>query len=280
METLALHIKIEPRTPWSEIAISWLADEGCTAFEETEMGIIAYTNGTDVDEQKLQSKLLAWTAENDLVTKLDIERIPQQNWNAIWEADFHPVEVEEYLTILAPFHEKKGRKGMIVEIQPQMSFGTGHHQTTWMMSKALFEYGPLPEKTLDMGTGTGILAILAEKLGSTDILAIDIEEWSAQNTRENALRNQCKNIITLHGDVDLIHDKKFGLILANINKNVLKSQMEAYALSLENSGRLIISGFFETDMNELIEFAARFDFHLEKSWNKESWAAIQFKRDV
>ena len=279
METLALHIQIEPRTPWSEIAISWLAEEGCTAFEETENGIVAYADSSDLNEQELQTKLDAWSIENKLVAKLTIERIPQQNWNAIWEADFHPVEVEDYLTILAPFHDKKAHKGLIVEIQPQMSFGTGHHQTTWMMSKALFEYGPLPQKILDMGTGTGILAIVAEKLGATDILAIDIEEWSAQNTRENAIRNQCTKITTLHGDVDLIQDKKFGLILANINKNVLKSQMEAYAWSLEMGGRLIISGFFETDKDELIEFAAKYDFQLEKSWKKESWAAMQFKKE-
>jgi ribosomal protein L11 methyltransferase len=280
METLALHISIEPRTPWSEIAIAWLSDEGCNAFEESANGIVAYGESDQILMKKIEEKLTIWSSENKIKTALKVERIPQQNWNALWESDFHPVEVENYLTILAPFHEKAGRKGMLIEIQPQMSFGTGHHQTTWMMSKALFEYGPLPSAVLDMGTGTGILAILAEKLGSTEILAIDIEEWSAQNTKENALRNVCSHITTLHGDVDLILGKKFGLILANINKNVLKSQMSQYASTLSENGRLIISGFFETDKNELIEFAQVHGFLLEKSWNKESWAAIQFKKVI
>ncbi len=278
MDTLALHIELQPPTPWSEILISWLSEEGCNAFEETKKGIVAYASMDDVRKEDLSAKIIGWGKEREVELSLTQEIIPHKNWNAEWESDFQPVIVEKYLSILAPFHNKKDSIGMVVEIQPQMSFGTGHHQTTWMMSKALFELDSLPERVLDMGTGTGILAIVAEKLGAKEILAIDIEEWSAENARENAQRNSCSKIKTLHGDIDLVKNKKFGLILANINKNVLKSHFEAYSEALENDGRILISGFFETDISDMANFVDQLNFVIEKKWSKETWAALQLKR--
>ncbi len=278
MDTIVLHIELLPLQPWREILISWLSEQGCNAFEETKEGLTAYGQADELDEKTIESKIRDWAKEKDIQLNVRVEVVPHKNWNALWEADFQPVEVEHYLTILAPFHEKKDRKGMIIEIQPQMSFGTGHHQTTWMMSKALFEYGDLPERVLDMGTGTGILAIASEKLGAQEIVAIDIEEWSAENTRENAVRNACEKIKTFHGDIDLIENQKFGLILANINKNVLKAQFQMYDQSLDEDGRIVISGFFETDVDDMTSFARNFNFEVEKQWNKETWAALQLKR--
>ena len=278
MDSFAFHITLTPPKPWSEIAISWLSDFDFNAFEETETGVVAYTEMADEKvHASIQSKISDWAKENDITESVEIERIPQQNWNAVWESDFQPVNVEDKLHIVAPFHEKPKTDGLIIEIQPQMSFGTGHHQTTWMMSKALIELESIPSDVLDMGTGTGILAILAEKLGASDILAIDIEEWSAENTRENAIRNSCKNITTLHGDIDLIKDKKFGLILANINKNVLKSHLGRYKDSLNKNGILMLSGFFETDVPELFEHSERLGFVIQKTFVKETWAALQLE---
>lgn len=278
MDTLVLHIDISPREPFAEIAISWLSDDGFNAFEETKTGIRAYAAVTEVEQNLVQKKIENWALENQIDVTLNIEILPHQNWNAQWESDFKPVEVEDFLTILAPFHPRENTKGLVVEIQPQMSFGTGHHQTTWMMSKAIFEFGKLPERVLDMGTGTGILAILAEKRGAEEIVAIDIEEWSAENSRENALRNNCSKITTWHGDVDLIDGQTFGLILANINKNVLKAQFQAYSKALLPNGRIVISGFFETDIDDMKNFAHEAGFSVEKKWSKESWAALQLKR--
>ena len=156
---------------------------------------------------------------------------------------------------------------MIIEIQPQMSFGTGHHQTTWLMANALFELESMPSNILDMGSGTGVLAIIAEKLGAKEILAIDIEDWSVENAIENAERNQCKNI-------DVIN-QKFGLIIANINKNVLTSHMEQYALSLEKEGILLLSGFFESDVADLVNFASQFGLEKIEVYSKETWAGIK-----
>jgi ribosomal protein L11 methyltransferase len=186
------------------------------------------------------------------------------------------VFVEDKLTIIAPFHDPRLVKGMEIIIQPQMSFGTGHHQTTWMMTKAMLEFSPFPKKVLDMGTGTGVLAILAEKLGASTITAIDIESWSVENTIENLARNACTNATSLCGDIELIDGMEFDIILANINKNVLKLHMLSYAKHLVDHGTLIISGFFETDVDELIEVARLQSLEFVKKLTKETWAAVQF----
>ncbi len=276
MDTLAFHINPIPAQPWSEIAVSILADHGFNAFEDTEKGIIAYVDEESITSiEEIKDLLKQWADNASISCEIELERIEQKNWNAIWESDFQPVNVEDMLFIIAPFHEKPKTKGLVIEIQPQMSFGTGHHQTTWMMSKALMEFGRLPSKILDMGTGTGILAILAEKLGGKEIIAIDIEEWSAENTKENALRNNCVAIETFHGDIDLIENQKFGLILANINMNVLKLHMERYRDSLEPKGTLMLSGFFETDVPELMRIVESLGFERVKVFTKESWAALQ-----
>jgi ribosomal protein L11 methyltransferase len=275
MDYIELNISIVPRDPWSEILTSELSELGFDSFVDTENGIQAYGPVDNVDLDHVIKNSIMSDTDSDFVLSYDQKVIPHQNWNAQWESDFHPVEVEDLLTILAPFHSKDDRKGMIVEIQPQMSFGTGHHQTTWLMSKALFEIGAMPEKVLDMGTGTGVLAIIAENLGAKTLVGIDIEDWTVINARENVERNNCKNIEILFGDVDLIAGQTFGLIIANINKNVLKAHIESYSIALNKDGTLLLSGFFDSDVEELVTFAA--DFHLEKQkvYSKEGWAGIQ-----
>jgi len=185
------------------------------------------------------------------------------------------VFIEEYATILAPFHDGKDAVGMKVIIQPQMSFGTGHHQTTWMMTKALFELGEMPSTVLDMGTGTGVLAVYAAKLGAKEVLAIDIEEWSAENARENVERNGCSNIECLWGDIDLVKGRNFGLIIANINKNILKQHMEVYSNALETNGTLLLSGFFVTDVDEMTNYCEAYKLKQTKVFTKDEWACIQ-----
>ena len=274
MDYLELTVNIQPRNPWAEILVSQLAELGFESFVDTENGVLAYAQVTDVDLENAINESLLSSSTDDFQLDFESKIIPQQNWNALWEADFQPVEVEGRMTILAPFHDKTKAKGIIVEIQPQMSFGTGHHQTTWMMSKALLDLPNVPKNVLDMGTGTGVLAILAEKLGAENILAIDIEDWSVENTKENAVRNGAKGIVSLHGDIDLIAGKTFDLILANINKNILKSHLNQYSKSILSDGMLMLSGFFETDVEELVEAAINENFTLLKVLNKETWAAM------
>lgn len=279
MDYLELTVNIQPRDPWAEILVSQLAELGFESFVDTENGVLAYVQVSEIDiANAIQESLLGHSGDE---FELDFESkiIPQQNWNALWEADFQPVEVEDRMTILAPFHDRTNAKGIIVEIQPQMSFGTGHHQTTWMMSKALLDLPQVPKNVLDMGTGTGVLAILAEKLGAENILAIDIEDWSVENTKENAARNDANGITALHGDMDLIEGKTFDLILANINKNILKSHLNQYSNSLLQGGMLMLSGFFETDVEELVEAAKNENLTLQKVLHKETWAAMILIKD-
>jgi ribosomal protein L11 methyltransferase len=278
MDYLELTIDFQPKDPWAEIALVQLADQGYESFVETETGIVAYAQVTAVDVlQPLKDTFLA-EVQSDVAITYKTKIIPQQNWNATWEADFQPVVVEDYLTILAPFHDKTNRKGMLVEILPKMSFGTGHHQTTWMMSKALFELEKMPKKVLDMGTGTGVLAIIAEKLGAEQIVAVDIEDWSVENTIENAERNDCHAITAICGDIDVIETQQFDLILANINKNVLKSHIPTYSQLLVENGTLFLSGFFDSDVEELVDFCRQHGLTKRRVLNKDNWAAIELYR--
>jgi ribosomal protein L11 methyltransferase len=278
MDYIELTVNIVPKDPWSEILITELADCGYESFVETETGIQAFGQVTLVNSEDPISNTFLKKPSVDFAVQWEAKIIPQQNWNALWEADFQVVEVEDYLTIHAPFHDKKNLKGMLVEIQPKMSFGTGHHQTTWMMSKTLFELDSIPDSVLDMGTGTGVLAIVAEKLGANKIVAVDIEDWSVENTIENAERNFCSKIETICGNIDVIKGESFGLILANINKNVLKEHLPFYAKMLDQNGTLFLSGFFDTDVDELVLIAEKLGLMKFRVLNKDNWAAIELKK--
>lgn len=278
MDYLELTVNIVPKDPWSEILLTELAENGYESFVETETGIQAFGQVTLVNSLDPINNTILKNDTTDFVAQWEAKIIPQQNWNALWEADFQVVEVEKYLTIHAPFHKKESLEGMLVEIQPKMSFGTGHHQTTWMMSKALFELDSMPPEVLDMGTGTGVLAIVAEKLGADKIVAVDIEEWSVENTIENSERNNCSKIEAICGNIEMVEGQSFGLILANINKNVLKAHLPAYAKMLNQNGTLLLSGFFDSDVDELVTIAESLGLSKYRILNKDNWAAIELKK--
>lgn len=273
MDTVELNIQLSPKDPWSDIIIAELSEHGFDSFVTTDEGVLAYAPISINTDEVVKESLLGNPDGFECTIVKTI--IPHQNWNAEWEKNFSPVFIEEYATILAPFHDGKDAVGMKVIIQPQMSFGTGHHQTTWMMTKALFELGEMPSTVLDMGTGTGVLAVYAAKLGAKEVLAIDIEEWSAENARENVERNGCSNIECLWGDIDLVKGRNFGLIIANINKNILKQHMEVYSNALETNGTLLLSGFFVTDVDEMANYCEAYKLKQTKVFTKDEWACIQ-----
>ncbi|MDP5098489.1 MAG: 50S ribosomal protein L11 methyltransferase [Crocinitomicaceae bacterium] len=273
MDTVELNIQLSPKDPWSDIIIAELSEHGFDSFVTTDEGVLAYAPISINTDEVVKESLLGNPDGFECTIVKTI--IPHQNWNAEWEKNFSPVFIEEYATILAPFHDGKDAVGMKVIIQPQMSFGTGHHQTTWMMTKALFELGEMPSTVLDMGTGTGVLAVYAAKLGAKEVLAIDIEEWSAENARENVERNGCSNIECLWGDIDLVKGRNFGLIIANINKNILKQHMEVYSNALETNGTLLLSGFFVTDVDEMTNYCEAYKLKQTKVFTKDEWACIQ-----
>ncbi|TSJ41251.1 50S ribosomal protein L11 methyltransferase [Fluviicola chungangensis] len=278
MDYFELTVNIEPREPWADILVAELAELGFESFVETESGIQAYA---PVQIGDVSSILKETCIHNNSEINMDwkLEKIPHQNWNATWEESFDPVLVDSRLAIIAPFHNANDfPERELIVIQPQMSFGTGHHQTTYLMSQFLLDLHLLPERLLDMGTGTGVLAILAEKKGAKDILAVDIESWSVENTLENAARNGCSKIRGLLGDIDSIKENDFGVILANINKNVLKRHLPDYAKLCSDNGLLYLSGFFTSDVSELEEAAQKVGFQLEEVRDKETWASMKLKK--
>jgi ribosomal protein L11 methyltransferase len=278
MDYLEVKIEVTPRNPWSEILVAELADLGFESFVDSETGVDAYAPVTIGDLSNLFSQT-SLNENPEVQINYTSTVIPHQNWNAEWEANFEPVVVDERLVILAPFHDISSfqHESKII-IQPQMSFGTGHHQTTFLMSQYLLDLPEVPKKVLDMGTGTGVLAILAEFKGAEEILAVDIEPWSVENTKENAERNNCSKIKALEGDIEVTFGNKFGLILANINKNVLKAHLPSYASICETGGLLYLSGFFETDVAELTSEAKNVGFELVEVRTKETWASMKLIR--
>lgn len=275
MDYFELTVNIEPRNPWSDILVAELAECGFESFVDTESGIQAYAPVQIGDVSSILKETCIH--ENpEIQVEWKLEEIPHQNWNATWEESFDPVLVDSRLAIIAPFHDAADFPDReLIVIQPQMSFGTGHHQTTYLMSQYVMDLEEIPARVLDMGTGTGVLAILAEKKGAGDILAVDIESWSVENTLENAARNACSKIRGLLGDIDLIQENDFGVILANINKNVLKRHLPDYAKLCSNNGLLFLSGFFTSDVSELEEAAKKVGFELVEVREKETWASMK-----
>lgn len=272
MNYIELSITFSEIEPWRDIMVSNLAEKGFESFVETKTGLQSY-----IPENDFKEELISEYASIDAIAEMTFKTIQDENWNAEWEKNFDPVFVEDKLAIVAPFHKGEFSQKMVVTIQPQMSFGTGHHQTTWLASKRLFDLEVKGKRILDMGTGTGILAVLADKLGAADIYAPDIDEWSYRNAQENSALNSCKNVTIAHGDHTLLKGRTFDLIVANINKNILISHFEHYAAALINDGILLISGFFETDKTDLVDHAGKFGFVFERIDTKDEWALVQLR---
>lgn len=271
MNYTELNIELKTIEPWRDILVSVLAERGYESFVETKSGLQSY-----IPEQNFNIDILAELDKYEAIEAINHRVIEDENWNAAWEENFDPVFVEDKLAILAPFHNQDVNQKMVIQIQPQMSFGTGHHQTTWLASKRLFELNLEGKDVLDMGTGTGILAILSEKLGARSIYAPDIDTWSYENAKENVTLNNCKRIEVALGDDQLLTGKSFDLIIANINKNILIQHFKQYAAVLRNKGNLLISGFFETDQLDLKEEAQKYGFVFERIDTKDEWALMQF----
>lgn len=274
MSYLAYHFTVQPPEPGSEILMALIADLGFESFDTTETGFTAYINS----EQAGEIVLTAFNFD-DFTYTYSIEHIETVNWNAEWEKNFEPVWVDDLLCIRAPFHEKASGAAHEIVIMPKMSFGTGHHQTTRLMCRHLFSMDLRGSRVLDMGCGTGILAILARMLGSGEVLGIDIDAWSVENAKENCAMNGCSDIPVLEGDVDLLAGQApFDVILANINKNILKVQIPAYASVIRPGGTLLLSGFFTTDVEELSEVAGRHGFTFLQSRQENEWAMMVLQK--
>lgn len=273
MNHLEFQFNIEPFHPWSDILMAYLSEINFHGFYEKGGVLNAFISEEEFVQEDFQEIVDSFEGKGVKISFIK-NIIKHKNWNASWESNFSPVEINEELCILAPFHERNEKFKRTIVIQPKMSFGTGHHQTTYLMCEAILQLDLRDKKVLDMGAGTGVLAILCEKQGSTDISAIDIEEWSVENCIENCVTNNCDHIISSCGDVDLIAGKKFDVIFANINKNILKSHMNQYFMSLNKNGLLYLSGFFSTDINELRVLAESIGLKYTYTNTKDEWAML------
>jgi ribosomal protein L11 methyltransferase len=276
MKYVEVSFSIMPFEPWNEIIIANLSILPYESFMEEGEYLKAYIQEQDFDPFDLKDLVLKLKTNKGVIINYEYKNIEQQNWNHVWESHFEPVSINDQLHILAPFHPKDKYQGLIIEIEPKMSFGTGHHQTTFLMCEEITSLSLDGKKVLDMGSGTGVLAILAEKCGAKEILAIDIESWSVENCEENTKRNKCSKIISKLGDIIDINGHYFDVIIANINKNVLLAHLPSYSKCLNTNGILLLSGFFETDAEDLISAAFEENLVLQSKKIKDGWAMLFF----
>ena len=262
-----------PKEPISEILIAELGNVGFESFVETENGVTAYIQKTDWSAEILADVFVLNSDEFSI--EYNLNEVPQTNWNAEWEKNFEPIQVDDLVSIRAPFHENPNLKYDIV-IEPKMSFGTGHHETTHMMVQHLLQLDLENKKVLDMGCGTGILAIFAEMKGAKPLDAIDIDNWCYENSIENVTRNNCENISVYEGDATLLVDKKYDVIIANINRNILLMDMKVYTNCLEAGGILLLSGFYEQDIPVIDAEVSKYGLKLEKFIQRNNWVALKY----
>lgn len=275
MGYIEVYFKLEPLLPAREILYAELGDKGFEAFEDEEDGVKAYIKQEEFTEFLLKDLMISRI--EDQKVGISIEKIANQNWNALWESNFDPIVINSNCTIRAPFHTEPN-VGYDLIISPQMSFGTGHHETTFLMTKELFLLDLNSVDVLDMGSGTGVLAILADKLGAKNIKAIDIEEGACINAIDNCNLNNTKNIIVEKGDSKLLEDSLFQVILANINKNILLQDISVYSSCLTIGGKLLLSGFFTTDVDELRNEASENGLKFVKVEEKNNWAMLLLEK--
>lgn len=276
MSYTALHLRLEPVLPAREILLYELGEIGFESFEEKVDGLSAYILSGDFNEALVRD--LKERYADSFQMHFSFEEIEQRNWNAEWESGFQPIIVNETCRIRAPFHEADKNFPIELIIQPQMSFGTGHHETTWLMARRMFGLDLQGKKVLDMGCGTGVLAILADKLGAAEVTAIDIDEWSYENTLENIQLNNTRPVIVEKGGAALLEGCSFHVILANINRNVLLADMPEYVRTLLPGGRILFSGFFVSDVDSIRQSAEGLGLIFEGRDEKNNWVVLEFKK--
>ncbi|MBT7481194.1 MAG: 50S ribosomal protein L11 methyltransferase [Flavobacteriales bacterium] len=274
MNYIELSFTLSEKNPFSDIIIAKLNEIEFESYIESEKGVDAYIQKDFYNKQKVESVIL--DLKSLFAFDYSVKEIEQENWNSQWEENFHPVLINKDCAIRAHFHEPIDRKYEII-ITPKMSFGTGHHETTFMMMNEMFEIEFKNKSVLDMGCGTGVLAILANKLGSSKIIAIDIDEWSFENSKENAKLNSSENIEFILGNVSKIN-VEFDVILSNINRNIILQDIPRYVDYLLTNGNLLLSGFLNEDVELIRSEVEKLGLQFVSHKNKNKWNLLHFKK--
>ena len=262
-----------PSDPWEEILLAELQSLPFESFENSEGFLKAYVPEDLYYDTFLDT--IDLLNHDEVTITFEKKIIEPVNWNAKWESEFHPILIGDDFVVRADFHDKQDKKFELV-INPKMSFGTGHHQTTYMMLSFALAENFTEKRVLDMGCGTGVLAILASLKGAETIDAIDNDSWCIKNTAENIQTNNCTNVSVFLGELISVSEPTYDIIFANINRNVLLEQIPFYAAALKPEGILFLSGFFETDFFSLNECCQKEGVYLVEKKYKDSWRALKY----
>ena len=273
MKYIEVTLHIAPLDPFKDLMVYALGDEGpYDSFTDIPDGVKAYVPADQYDEAFLKQAI----ADAGCQISYEVAEMPDKNWNEVWEAGHQPVLVETFCWVRAPFHPHRNDVESEIEIEPKMSFGTGHHETTSQMIGHILKLELHGKKVLDMGCGTSILGILASMCGAESVTAIDIDEWCYKNSLENIALNHTGNIRVMCGDASLLKGMEFDVILANINRNILLNDIPTYAKCLRKGGQLIVSGFYDTDIPAISEICRSCGLSYAEHTEKNKWVAVKY----
>ena len=274
MNYIEVKFSVSPYDPWADLLSAELGEIGFESFVEDNGHLLAYVADDIFDEIKM--KTVETLNSEDVLVSYSFKELEQENWNEKWESNFQPVIVDNEVCVRATFHNPYPECKYDIVIDPKMSFGTGHHATTHLVLSAMREIEFKGKSVLDMGSGTGVLAIFAAMKGAGPIFAIDIDEWCSINAIENAERNGYPDIQISQGGKEKISGLQVDVILANINRNILLDQMQDYSLALKANGELYISGFYLSDVNVLVEEAEKNGLEYVKKNSLNDWTTVTF----
>ena len=276
MEYTEVDISLKDVNPFADIIVASLNEIDFESYIEDENGIKAY----------VQTHLLDKNAVIEIISEISelceltftISKVKQENWNQQWESNFEPVVINDKCVIRAHFHKPIHDVDFEIIITPKMSFGTGHHETTSLVMNEMFSLDFNNRSVLDMGCGTGVLAILASKLGANTLVGIDFDEWAVENAEENSVLNSIDNIDYIHGDADAIGDATFDIIVANINRNIILQDIEKYVGAMNEESEIIFSGFLKEDIPLILDKSEQLGLDLVVSKNKNKWQMLYLKK--
>ncbi len=274
-----IEVKLNINPEFSDIFMAELGEIGYETFTEEAEGLNAYITEDLFSEENLDEIMERYLAMTPI--SYSYSTLEKKNWNEEWEKNYEPIlAANGRVRVRANFHEPDPNIQYELLINPKMSFGTGHHETTSMVLSLQMEIDHQAKKVLDVGCGTGILAIFASKLGASEVAGFDIEEWAAENSRENVQLNACENVVIRQGTIEDEPADQYDIILANINRNILMRDIPKYVEFMKAApSKLIVSGFYQHDIEDIEKVANESGLVKTHTENKNNWAAVIFERN-
>lgn len=270
MDYIEIQFVLKERVPIIDVFIQEIADLGFDAFQENLNILSSFIPSNNYNEKKLQEIIDNYSS---FIISFKAIDHPFKNWNKKWESSFNPILINENCQIRASFHQPSDKKYDII-INPEMSFGTGHHETTRLMAKDLFKHDLKNKTILDFGSGTAILSILSEKLGAKEVDAVEIDKNANQNANQNLVTNNCKVIKIIHGDGDSIPNKKYDYLLVNINRNTIIQEFTNFLEAMKKNSTILFSGFFESDIDYIKDLSIKSGLKILYSDLENQWALL------